>query len=472
MSQLAKANIESKQKALAINLNPNIYGTLAEIGAGQEVARFFFQAGGAAGTIAKTISAYDMTVSDSVYGRELSGRYVCESRLEKMLDKEFSQLIARLQSIRPSQTQFFAFADTVAARSFKSNQDGHGWLGVRFQHSPKAQPSDVVIHIRLLDNQNLLQQQALGRVGINLIYACFHYLDEPPYFIQSLMDSLSPDRIEIDMIRVRGPAFEKIDGRILNLELIKRHYATAVIFDADGSILQPSDTLYRKNILLLRGSFRPPTHVNLDMLEKGLVSFKKLLPPEEHKDILILPEISMSKLVERGEVDNADFLARVDLLAALGQKIMISGQENFYSLNAYISTLTKKSIAFVLGNYNLESIFDSNSDATHPFGMLAGIGQLIGKNTKLLVYAAQDPDSKKIIRARDTKTSEDTKLLLEYLIRTKSVIDIEDFNPDHLNIWSRTVLKMIQSDQTGWEKMVPQIVVDTVKAQCLFGKKC
>jgi len=461
--------LNPKQKALEINLDSAIYGAFAEIGAGQEVARHFFQAGGAAGTIAKTISAYDMAMSDAIYGKEESGRYVCESRLMKMLGREYDILISRLQEKRSSDTRFFAFADTVAARSYGSHTDGHGWMGVRFQNIPGAAASDVIMHVKLLDNQNLLQQQALGRVGVNLIYACFNYLDNTAHFIRSLMDNLDNERIEIDMIRVTGPAFKGMDSRLLNLELIKRQYSQALLFDSTGNAIQPSDAIYKKNILVLRGSFRPPTLVNMDMLREGLTSFKKDLPPEEHKSIMVLPEISMSKLVERGEVDSSDFLARVDLLAALGQNVLISNKESFWSLNSYLKGLTKKQIGYVLGVYNLEVLMDESKYAAHSHGLLGALGQVVGHQSRLYLYPAKDEKSGDITKAANIPVAENLKYLMSYLRQNKYLVDVENFHPDHFNIWSRQVLKMIESGEKGWEEMVPPSIAKTVKEKGLFG---
>jgi len=461
--------LNTKQKALEINLDTKIYGTFAEIGAGQEVARHFFQAGGAAGTIAKSISAYDMAMSDAIYGKEESGRYVCESRLAKMLDREFNLLLNRLSSTRASDTRFFAFANTVAARSFHSQNDGNGWIGVRFQHIAGAEATDVVIHVRMLDNQNLLQQEALGAIGVNLIYACYFYLSEPGLFIRSLMDNLTVERIEIDMIRVSGPGFESRDPRLLNLELIKRHYSSAVIFDEKGHVIQPTDALYKKDLLVLRGSFRPPTLVNLDMLAAGLERFQKDLSADEHKNIVVLPEISMSKLVERGEVDNSDFLARVDLLSALGQKVMISNKETFWGLNIYLKTMTKKRIAYVLGIYQLESLLDLEKYQNHPHGLLSAVGQSIGNQSKIYIYPAMDEKTKKLLKAKDCQVHEKVKGLLNYLIEVEQLIDVDKYHADYLCVWSRTVLKMIQNGESGWQSMVPEIIAKTVEKKGLFG---
>ena len=300
--------LSSKQKALEINLDPRIYGAFAEIGAGQETARHFFQAGGAAGTIAKTISAYDMAMSDAIYGKEESNRYVCEPRLLKMLTREFNLIVKRLASTRPDDTCFFAFSNTVAAKSFKGTSDGHGWLGVRFQAYPKAPPSDAIIHIKMFDRENLQQQETVGQVGVNLIHACFNFCHDHETFVKALMEGLSRDRIEIDMIRIEGPAFKGEDSRVWSLELVKRGFTDGVMFDSKGNVLQVSDTLYKKNILICRGSYRPPTLVNIDMLETGLKNFSQELPDSEKNSMVVLPEISMTKFLERGSFNNEDFL--------------------------------------------------------------------------------------------------------------------------------------------------------------------
>jgi len=462
--------LNAKQKALAINLDSHIYGSFAEIGAGQEVGRHFFRAGGAAGTIAKTISAYDMTVSDTVYGKSSGGRYVSESRLVKMLDREFSQLIDRLSPVRDKETKFFAFADTVAAKSFRGNRECHGWLGVRFQDKAKGKFSEAIIHVRMLDRENLQQQEALGMIGVNLIHACYNYTDHPDRLVSALMDGLTTDRLEIDMIRVSGPAFHGVDSRLLSLELVKKRFCTAIMFEADGSVVQATDALYKKNIVVCRGSFRPPTYVNLDMLKTGLDNFKEDLPKEEHKSILVLPEISMSKLIERGEVDNDDFLARVDLLSALGYRVLITGFDSYHCLNQYLSNYSKKKVAFAMGVYNLEEILKLDNYKDAPEGLLGGVGALLGHNTKLYVYPAADDNQTECLKTVECiKLDDSLTFLLMYLIENEYIKDMKGYDPSYSSIWSRTVLRMIQEGEAGWDKMVPASVAKTVKKKKLFG---
>lgn len=463
-----------RQKALEINLNNRIYGTFAEIGAGQEVARHFFRAGGAAGTIAKSISAYDMTMSDAIYGKERTGRYVCEERLQKMLDTEYETLVSRLESVRSDETTFFAFANTVSAKSFKGTGENHGWIGIKFQHEPKAKPSQVIMHVSMLDAENIQQQEALGYIGVNLIYAAYYLAQNSEEFIASLMDGLTTARIKIDMISVTGDAFHGIDSRLLCLELVKKKLCEAVIFEDTGNVLQASEVLYKKNVLVVRGGYRPPTNLSLDMLECGLRKFRASLEKSEQDNIIVIPEISMSLLLDRGTVDNEDFLARVDLLGALGQKVLISNSESYSDLNMFFTKYAKKKIAFVMASYNLEEILNkSKYDGNRcGVGLVGSIGKLLEPNTRLYIYPARDEEYSEIKTIESIEVSDDMTFLLMYLKENHLIEDIEDFNPEVISIWSRRVLKMIQDGTEGWEKFVPSSVARTVKKKCLFGAKC
>ncbi len=461
-----------RQKALEINLNNDIYGTFAEIGAGQEVARHFFRAGGAAGTIAKSISAYDMTMSDAIYGKEKSGRYVSFERLQKMLDTEYAMLIERLQDIRHSNTTFFSYANTVAAKSFKGTGENHGWIGIKFQNSPQSPPSQVILHVSMLDAENIQQQEALGLLGVNLIYAVYNERHDREKFVLGLIDGLSTSRIQIDMIRVSGEAFKDEDGRLLCLELVKLKLCEAVIFDVDGGVLQASDVLYKKNVLVVRSGYRPPTNLSLDMLECGLRKFKASLADKaERENIIVIPEISMSLLLDRGVVDNEDFLARVDLLSALGQKVLISNSDSYSDLNMFFTKFAKKKIAFVLATYSLEEIFNKSRYPNGRMGLVGSVGMLLEPETVLYVYPACD-EAGKIKTLESLHVSADLNHLLMYLKENKLIQDIEDYNPEVITIWSRRILTMIQEGIEGWEKFVPASVAKTVKTKCLFGAKC
>src|ERR1700760_964844 len=340
-----KSDIGTKQKALAINLNPEIYGSFAEIGAGQDVAANFFKAGASSGTIAKTMSAYDMTFSDAIYGVQKVRRYVSEARLISMLEKEYGLLIERLAESRGERTTFFAFSDTVSALNYQKTNEGHGWMGVRFQLEPNGEFNDVVLHVNLLDNDNNLQQQAVGVLGVNLIYACFYFHDNPSVFLLSLMDDLSKDRIQIDMIRFEGPGFSKVDNRLMSLHLVKYGFSDAALFRPDGQNQQPSEVLYKKHVVVIRGRFRPVINVHLDMLNNGVKQFMQE-PDVDKSNVTVITELTLQSLKERNadetaEIDEKDFLDRVDILCSLGQTVLISNFHEYYKLVAYLSKITK-----------------------------------------------------------------------------------------------------------------------------------
>ena len=451
------------QKALEINLDTKIYGTFAEIGAGQEVVRHFFRAGGAAGTIAKSMSAYDMNVSNAIYGK--SGRYVSLERLQTMLGRELEQLQERLQKERGQKTAFFSFANTVAAK----NSQGNGWIGLRFQDAPGKQPGQVVLHVNMFDRSNLQQQEALGIIGVNLIYACYHYGGQKgEQFVRSLMEGLSPERIEIDMIEVKGPAFAGVDSRLWSLELVKQNFCCSVMFNPKGEVLLAKDRLYTKNILVCRGSYRPPTLLNLDMLENGYQAFKKKLPSTEKNNILILPEISMNRLRERGEVDNKDFLARINLLGDLGYHSMISNYQSFGELSSYLSENCRKKISIVLGYYNLEEIFDHANYQHHSGGLLGGLGDVFGHRTTLYCYPGHG-EKGRILTSNDVLGEKGTAELFGHLKAKDRLYDLTDYNRESFKIWSREVLKMIQQGEPSWEELVPPVVRQRVLTDRLFG---
>ncbi|MBT5095061.1 MAG: TonB-dependent receptor, partial [Halobacteriovoraceae bacterium] len=444
-------------------------GTFAEIGAGQEVARNFFTAGAAAGTIAKTMSAYDMKVSDDIYGK--SKRYVSKERLETMLNKEFNLVVDRLKEQRDEDTQFFAFADTVAAKSYGSTLDGQGWLGVRFQHYPAAEYSQIILHVKMKDKENLQQQEALGIMGVNIIYACFYHLESSRReFTESLMDGLSTERIEIDMISIEGPAYKGIDSRLASLELVKRDFCQAIMFDENGNVCQPSDALYKKNILVCRGSFRPPTLVNMDMIKAGVEQFQKEVKEGDKDNILVLPEISMNKLLQReGKLDNEDFLSRVNLLNEMGHKVLITRFQRFHELSMYLGRATKLKIGFVLGVFNLADLFSDDQYINHPYGLLGALGNLVGHHTSIYVYPQKDDDSEKILNFQNASLPKHVQPLLDYLCERKHFSDLTNYDKSVFGIWSRTVLSMIQTGEEGWEKMVPKSVANSVKEKKLFG---
>lgn len=472
MSTIPKREILSaKAKALEINLNPLIYGTLAEIGAGQEVARQFFTAGGASGTIAKTMSAYDMVFSDAIYGKEPSGRYVCESRLHKMLDREFELLIERLSEKRNPDTTYFVFADTVATKKYGDDRPGHGWLGVTFQLHPKGPANKLIIHVNLLDKDSIEEQDALGNIGVNLIYSCFYFNRDPYSLVSSLMDNLNSQRIEVDMISLTGPDFQHIDNRILSLFLVKTGMTNAVMFDGKGKVIQPSEVLYKKNILALRGSFRPPTLVNMDMIEAALKQFQEESSVEADS-IVTLCELTLDKLMGQADIDEADFLARVDLLGALGQNVLVSNYRDYYRLSSYFARYTKNAIVIALGVDTLMDLFKEDQYKNLWGGILEAMGRLFSLNVQIYLYPKKNVDEDGFISSTNVKIPKKLKHLYEYLKDNGYIKDIKYSHKELTKIFSREVLRMVQSGTPGWEEMVPESVAKAIKNKCLFGYPC
>ncbi|QKZ11303.1 TonB-dependent receptor [Spirosoma sp. KUDC1026] len=463
-------NIGTKQKALRINLDRRIYGSFAEIGAGQETAAMFFKAGGSSGTIAKTMSAYDMTFSDSIYGVEESGRYVVESRLVKMLSKEYSLLEKRLAEKRGSETTFFAFANTVVALNYQKTNDAHGWIGCRFQLSPQSGYNDVIIHVRMLDNENVVQQQALGIIGVNLIYGAFYYAKSPETLVLSLMDDLTPDRIQIDMIRFSGPDFADVDNRLMSLHLVRNGFTDAALFGPDGQVLQPSEALYKKNILVMRGRLRPVTNVQMDMIENGVKQFKAEHDVDENR-VVSIAELTLHNLKSSDQsIDEKDFLDRVDILCSMGQTVMISNYLEYYKLVAYLARLTRLKIGLVVGIPNLEYIFEEDHYEFLPGGILESFATLFSRKVKLFVYPTLRNDA--VYTCNEFELSPTMEPLFQYLVRNDKIEDITDYNEENLHISTDRVLEMIQQGEDGWEQMVPERVAQRIKDYCLFGYPC
>ncbi len=461
--------LSATQKALKLNLDTHIYGTFAEIGAGQEVANNFFKAGAASGTVAKSISAYDMTFSDSIYGKEESKRYVCKSRLIKMLNYEYDLLLERLEATR-KESKFFAFANTVSARNFHGTNEQHGWLGVKFRHEVASESSEIILHTRMHDNTNLRQQQALGTLGVNLIYSTFYKRSESvDSFVNSLMEGLNSEQIEIDMISCSGPAFEHVDERLLNLQLVKSEITDSIVFNTQGEVSLASDELYKKNVLIARGSYRPPTNVNMDILSCSEKEFKEDIGED---DVLTLAEITISQLQNDGSISSEDFLARVDLLASLGQMVMVSSFKQYYRLTNFLTRFRPKNISIVLGIYNFMQIFDNEYNlATGK--TLEAIGMLLGEKVKVYLYPYKESESsKELVNLECVEVKEKHRPLLEFIKNSGEVKDLTGFDEDNLHIFSRKVLDMITNNEPGWEIYVPEIVEKTIREKCLFGKPC
>ena len=461
----AEMDVGTNRKAFQINLDRQKYGTFAEIGAGQEVARHFFHVGGAAGTIAKTISAYDMTFSDAIYGP--ADRYVSRVRLNTMLDHEYDLLLERLETKLGNERTFFVFADTVAARSFKEHNESHGWLGVRFQSAPRSEPSQIIIHVRMLDESNVDQQEALGVVGVNLLYGAFYH-SEPERLISSLQENLAPGKIQVDLIKFSGPAFANIDNRLMSLQLVSQGLTDAVMFTADGEMVQPSEILHKKAILIERGSFRPVTYATNDMLEGARRQFLKQSGCSE-KDLVVLMEMTLENLLSEGQLNHADFLARVDILGALGRTVLISKFGEYYRLAGYLSRYTNRMIGLVMGVPSLIEIFDEKYYLNLEGGILEALGRMFKHGLKLYVYPMIDDKTGKIKTATQVEVAPNLRSLFQYLIDNRHIEEIADYQKDFLRIYPPAVLAKLKAGDKSWEEMVPPEVVQIIKEREFFG---
>src|SRR5688572_25431697 len=463
---MPEEKINAHQKALKVNLENRWYGSFAEIGAGQEVVRWFFRVGGASGTVAKSMSAYDMAVSDAIYGT--TERYVSRSRLQAMLNTEFALNLERLSASRGDQTSFFAFADTVATRNFAGTNECHGWMGVKFQAQPRDEPSQVILHVRLLDQEAQAQQEALGIVGVNLCYGAFFMHHQPEALVESLLDSLTTGRIEIDMIEFSGIEFRNVDNRLMALKLVQLDLTGAAMFGPDRAVLQPSEVFHRKAVLVERGSFRPVTHVNVDMMRCAM---EKFTPMEgmEGKSVVQVMELTMHNLLATGAMDRRDFLARADVLSACGMTVLISDYSEFFRLAGYLGRMTKERIGLVLGASTLLEIFDEKYYGNLPGGILESFGRLFKNDLKLFVYPLQEQVSGTLSTVDTVIVSPELQKLFEYLRDRGSFVGLDNFNPDYLPIFSRDVLKRIAARDGSWEQMVPTAVADLIKRRQYFG---
>ena len=456
--------LDPQRKALKVNLDPRRYGTFAEIGAGQEVVRWFFRAGAAAGTIAKSISAYDMKVSDAIYGR--ADRYVTRQRLEQMLTHEYDLNLERLRETRGDSTAFFAFADTVAAQSFKGTSECHGWMGVRFQAHPRDEVSQILIHVHMWDKDASAQSEALGIVGVNLLFgACFHH-HEPEVLIESLLDGLSIRRIEVDMIEFSGIEFRHVDNRLMSLKLVSLGLTDAAMFGPDGAVLQPSEVFYKKNVLVERGSFRPVCRVHLDMLDSARAAF--LSNPEvEVEETLEIVEMTMNNLLEEGCIDGRDFLARADMLGACGKTVLVSNFALYFRLAAYLARYTKKKLAVVLGARSLLELFDEKYYADLPGGILEAFGRLYKNDLHLYVYPWQQAEQ--TFSLENLPLRPELSKLYGYLLERGLIVAVEPFDSSCPGIRSREVLARIRKGDPSWQVDVPPAVAELIRSRGLFG---
>ena len=458
-----------KQKALRINLNENIYGTFAEIGAGQETARQFFRVGGASGTIAKAMSAYDKSFSDDIYGIEDDKRYVTQKRLTKMLKHETSLIEKRINRKDQPNKMFFCFANTVATVDFAKKYNGHGWVGIRFQVDPNQKYNEIIIHVRFKENTATLQQETLGVLGTNLIYSAFYHYNKPKKIIKYLYDHISKDQIEIDTVNFSGPVFKEVDNRILSLELVKNEMTDAVMFGPDGNNLLPAAALYKKNILALRGRFRPVTKVNEEMYLNSLEIFLN----ERHvdkKDTIVIFEITMIDLANDGEIDEKDFMDRAKLLGSLGETVLITNFKEYYRLVEYFSQYTKKKIGLTMGVNNLIRVFDPKYYTHLSGGIMEAFGKLFFKNMKIYLYPVLNEEDE-IINSENLKVHPRMKELYKFLKFNGKVVDLNKYNLKSLKIYSHEVLVKIKENSVGWESLLPKAVASKIKKFNFFGYK-
>ena len=459
---MANEKLDTNQKAQRINLDANRYGTFAEIGAGQEVVRWFFRAGGAARTVAKTISAYDMAVSDAIYGP--TDYYVSRQRLRSMLDYEYDLLLERLDKTRGGQMAFFVFANTVATR----RDTGHGWLGIRFQAESGSDPSEIIIHVRMLDRENVRQQEALGVIGVNLIHGAFYSYRTPAALILSLLDDLTWERVEVDMIRFAGPAFAGVDERLMALQLVRQGLTEAAMFTSRGEPVQWAEVLYKKPVLVQRGSFHPVTKATLDVLERGFEHFVQE-PDVAGETPVVLMEMTLRHLASSGAIDEEDFLYRAEMLSALGKTVLISNFRRFHRVAAYLSRYTPKPLGLALGAAKLGEIFDESFYNDSDGGLLGGLGQLFKNPGRLYVYPHLDLASGHILTVDNFPVPPRLKHLYAHALENRFIQGIRNYNANLLPIRSRDVLAKIQSGDAAWEQQVPPVIAEIIKRERLFG---
>jgi len=458
-------SFSTHEKAQQINLDPSFYGTFAEIGAGQEVARWFFRVGGASGTVAKSMSAYDMTFSDAIYGP--ADRYVSQERLTEMLEHEYGLLEERLAKKRGSSTRFFVFANTVVAKGYNTPRECHAWTGVRLQMKPEGPVNQIILHYRLLDSEGLAQQEAIGIMGVNLIYAVYMYWDNLDLMLDSLKDNIASHRIEIDMFEMSGEDLKCHDNRIASLKMVQKGVSRAALFGPDGEILQPSDTFYRKSVLLERGFFRPVTKVNIDMLERGRARFLQEEGIEGSRPIEIM-EITMRNLLTGGGIDYDDFLARVDCIGAMRKHVLISDIGEFYRLQQYLEQYTQHMIGIVIGQPLLKEIFKEKYYENLPGGILESFGRLFKNRLKVYVYPSVDETTGAPLTSKDLDLPHHLNHLHFYLLDNDYIVDLPNPGiplPYHP---SKRISEQIQNGDPEWENYIPSKVVHLIKERGFF----
>ncbi|MGV0995047.1 hypothetical protein [Empedobacter falsenii] len=465
-----------KQKALEINLNPKIYGSFAEIGAGQETVRFFYRAGAASGTVAKAMSAYDKEMSDSIYGIEENRRYVTQARLKKMLDHEMELMKERLIHDHYKEKAFFTYANTVTTIDYSKKNEGQGWIGLRFKlNAEEEKANEIIFHVKFKENTAQLQQETLGVLGVNLIYGAYYYYDNPRKLIKSLYDTLDKDQLEIDMINFRGPQFKYVDNRLMSLQLVKNGMTDVAVFNPQGKNILPADLLYKKNIFAVRGSFRPFMNVNMDMFKGGLEIFKQE-DDVRTDNTEILFEITLSNLIAsgfEGELNERDFLDRADIIGSLGYNVIISNFSEYYKLVDYFSKFTRNQtkVGLAMGVNNLVEIFNEQYYADLPGGIMEAFGKLFKKNVKVYLYPYLDKEKDILLTSKNLQVSDSVHELYKYFLYNGRIQDILNYNRGYLDSYSRRILEKIANAEQDWENECPEGVADMIKDRGMFGYK-
>ncbi len=447
--------ISTFDKAQELNLDPAIYGTFAEIGAGQETANWFFRASGSAGMVAKTICAYDMTMSDAIYGK--CDRYVSRQRLRQMLDHEYGILIERLGPKRGVSTTFFSLCNTVRARGYQDTGECHGWVGLRFQLKPEDEPSDIFIHVRLLDDTNQEQKESLGIVGVNLIHAAFRHRGHLGRFVASLGDNLRPGRVEVDMLKFHGHGYGFFDNRLCSLALVEAGLTEAAMFLPDGEVVQAAEALYKKPILLLRGSFDPVSKLHLQMLEQSRAEFSKTLDPDEQEKTIELCEMTMANLLRGTAIDHVDFIDRCDALQALGKTVLVSRYAEFHRIAAYLSRSTERPVGIVLSIGLLNELFKAKWSENLAGGLLESFGRLFKNQVTLYVYPWKNRHTGELVDAVNFLPPEECRHLYRHFFETGRVMPVPVGDAELLKFTGRDIRTMIEGGDETWKRFVPEV---------------
>lgn len=455
----------TKEKSVHINIDSNYYGSVAEIGGGQETARHLFQAGGASNTVAKTISAYDKSFSDHFYNEGNPARYVAEDRVKKMVDYEYSELVDILD--KKIDQKFFAFANTVETLNYSKTNEGNGWLGIALQGTDRYNPNKIFIHVKLHEQDTLLQQYTLGALGINLIYGALFDWEDPRKVLLSLLDNLDVDRVEIDYIYVEGPDLTWVDNRILNLMLVSNKMTPAIMFDPEGNVQQPGDMLYKKNVLLMRGYFRPVNNLGIEFLEQSFEVFKR---DEDYRpdNTIAFCEISLNSLMQDQRIDEKDFLQRVDLLNMVGQSVMVSSFTRYFELVNYFGQFKMIKLRVIVGMPTFDMILNGSLYSDLRGGLLESVGKLFHENVKLYLFPYIDPKTGQVIYPDDAHFSDSNKLLWQYLNLTKKIL-LLDLKSEHLiEQSSQNISELIRNGDERLEQLLPPKVYDYIKEHQLF----